>query len=94
MNRHSFSSPVVVTIESAPGRKRQYEIKDLYKATAIMRWYGLKAVTDLRTMQPGVWLIAAAALARAREHPDPDAIEPARAMFEALARAAGILAGL
>jgi hypothetical protein len=94
MNRYSFSSPVVVTIEAAPGRKRQYPIRDLYKAMAAMRWYGLRAFADLRAAKPGIWLVAAAALARAREHPDPDTIEHAREMFEALSKAAGILAGM
>ena len=41
MNRHSFSSPVVVTLETALGQKRQYPIRDLYKAMAVMRWYKL-----------------------------------------------------
>ncbi|WP_114185337.1 hypothetical protein [Microvirga aerophila] len=93
MNRHVFSSPVVVTIEASPGRKRQYPVRDLYKAMAAMRWFGLKAFIDLRATRPGIWLVAAAALARANEHPDPETIEHARHMFEALARAAGILAG-
>ena len=94
MNRHSFSSPVVVTIETAPGRKRQYAIKDLYKAMAVMRWYKLKPLIDLRAVNPGVWLVATAAMARAHEHPDPVAVEHAREMFVVLAKAAGILAGL
>jgi len=93
MNRHSFSSPVVVTIEAAPGRQRQYPVRDLYKAMAAMRWFGLKAFADLRETRPGIWLVAAAALARAHEHPDPETVEHARQMFEALARAAGVLTG-
>ena len=94
MNRHSFSSPVVVTPETAPGRKRQYPISDLYKAMAAMRWYKLRPLIDLRAVNPGIWLIATAALARAHEHPDPSAVEHAREMFMALARAAGILASI
>jgi hypothetical protein len=94
MNRHSFSLPVVVTLETAPGRTRQYPIRDLYRAMAVMRWYRLRPVTDLRPVNPGIWLIATAALARAHEHPDPVAVEHARAMFVVLAQAAGILAGL
>jgi hypothetical protein len=94
MNRHSFSSPVVMTIETAPGRKHHYPIKDLYKAMAVMRWYKLRPLIDLRTVNPGVWLVATAALARAHEHPEPSAIEHAREMFVALARAAGILASM
>jgi hypothetical protein len=91
MERHSFSSPVVLTIEAAAGRKRQYPVRDLYKAMAAMRWYGVRAFKDIRATSPGLWLVAAAALARAREHPDPEAIEHAREMFEALSRAAGLL---
>jgi hypothetical protein len=94
MDRHAFSSPVVVTIETTPGQKRQYPIRDLYKAGAVMRWYGVRALTDVRAANPGIWLVAAAALARAREHPDPATVEHAREMFEALSRAAGILAGM
>jgi hypothetical protein len=33
-------------------------------------------------------------MARAHEHPDPGTIEHARDMFAALAKAAGILAGM
>ena len=94
MNRHSLSSPVVVTLETAPGRKRQYPIKDLYKAMVLMRRFKPKPLIDLRTVNPGIWLIATAALARAHEHPDPSTIEHARDMFVALARAAGILASM
>ncbi len=94
MNRHSFSSPVVVTIETAPGRTRQSPIRDLYRALAVMRWYKLKPLIDRRAVNPRVWLIATAAIARAQEHPDPVAIEHAREMFVVLAKAAGILAGL
>jgi hypothetical protein len=94
MNRHSFSSPVVVTIETAPGRTRQYPIRDLYRAMAVMRWYRLRPVMNLRTVNPGIGLIATAALARAHEHPDPVAVEHAREMFVVLAKAAGMLAGL
>jgi hypothetical protein len=78
MNRHSFSSPVVVTIETAPGRKRQYPIKDLYKAMTVMRWYKLKPLIDLRAVNPGVWLVATAAMARAHEHLDAMVVEHAR----------------
>jgi hypothetical protein len=92
MNRHSFSSPVVVTIETAPGRKRQYPISDLYKAMAAMRWYKRRPLIDLRAGNPGIWLIATAALAH--EHPDPSAVEHARETFMAIARAAGILASI
>jgi hypothetical protein len=49
---------------------------------------------DLRAVNPGVWLVASAAMARAQEHPDPVAVEHAREMFVVLAKAAGILAGL
>jgi hypothetical protein len=94
MNRHSFSSPVVLTIETAPGRTRQYPIRDLYRAMAVMRWYKLKPLIDRRAVNPRVWLVATAAIARAQEHPDPVAIEHAREMFVVLAKAAGILAGL
>jgi hypothetical protein len=38
MNQLSFSSPVVVSIETAPGRTRQYPIRDLYRAMAVMRY--------------------------------------------------------
>jgi hypothetical protein len=81
-------------IETAPGRTRQYPIKDLYKAMAVMRWYKLRPLIDLRAVNPGIWLIGTAALARAHEHPDPSAVEHAREMFTALARAAGILASM
>ena len=94
MNRHSFSSPVIITLEAADGWKRQYPIKDLTKALAVMRWYGIKQLTELRARSPGIWLIAAAALACAHEHPDAATIEHARKMFMSLAKAAGILAGL
>jgi hypothetical protein len=94
MNRHTFNSPVVVTIEIAPGRTRQYPIRDLYKAMAVMRWYKLRPLIDLRAVNPGVWLVAAAAMARAHQHPDPAAVEHAREMFVVLAKTAGILAGL
>jgi hypothetical protein len=94
MNRHSFSSPVVISIEAADGGKRQYPIKDLTKALAVMRWYGIRPLTELRARSPGVWLIAAAALACAHEHPDQATIEHARQMFASLAKAAGILAGM
>jgi hypothetical protein len=94
MNRLSFSSPVVVTLETAPGQKRQYPIKDLYKAMAVMRWYKLKPLSDLHAINAGIWLVTASAMARAHEHPDPGTIEYARDMFAALAKAAGILAGL
>jgi hypothetical protein len=94
MNRHSFSSPVVVTIETAPGRTRQSPIRDLYRAMAVMRWYKLKPLVDRRAVNPRVRLVATAAIARAQEHPDPVAIEHAREMFVVLAKAAGILAGL
>ena len=57
MNRHSFSSPVVVTLETAPGQKRQYPIRDLYKAMAAMRWYKLRPLSDLRVISPGIWLV-------------------------------------
>ena len=49
---------------------------------------------DLRAVNPGVWLVATAAMARAHEHPDPVAVEHAREMFVVLAKAAGILASL
>jgi hypothetical protein len=94
MERHSFSSPVVVTIEAPSGRKQHYPIQDLYKAMAAMRWPGLRAFADLRTTKPGIWLVATSALARAHEHPDPDTIEHARELFETLSRAAGILASI
>jgi hypothetical protein len=94
MNRHSFSSPVVVTIETAPGRTRQSPIRDPYRAMAVMRWYKLKPLIDRRAVNPRVWLVATATIARAQEHPDPVAIEHAREMFVVLAKAAGILAGL
>jgi hypothetical protein len=94
MNRYSFRLPVVIAIEAAPGQMRQYLIQDLYKAMAAVRWNGVKAVADLRATKPGIWLVAAAALARAHEHPDPSAIEHAREMFGGLARAAGILVGM
>jgi hypothetical protein len=94
MERHPFYPPVVLTFEAATGRRQQYPIRDLYKAMAAMRWYGLEAFKDLRAAKPGIWLVTAAALARAHEHPDPGAIEHARSMFEALAKAAGILAGM
>ena len=94
MNRHSFSSPVVVTIETAPGRKRQYPIRDLYKAMAVMRWYKLRPLVHLRAVNPGICLVASAAMARAHEQPDPGAVEHAREMFVVLAKAAGILAGV
>ena len=94
MNRLSFSSPVVVTLETAPGQKRQYPVKDLYKAMAVMRWYKLKPLGDLHAINAGIWLVAASAMARAHEHPDPGTIDHARDMFAALAKAAGILAGL
>jgi hypothetical protein len=45
---------------------------------------------DLRAVNPGVWLVASAAMARAQEHPDPVAVEHAREMFVVLAKAAGI----
>jgi hypothetical protein len=61
---------------------------------AVMRWYKLKPLIDRRAVNPRVWLIATAAIARAQEHPDPVAIEHAREMFVVLAKAAGILAGL
>jgi hypothetical protein len=61
---------------------------------AVMRWYKLKLLIDRRAVNPRVWLIATAAIARAQEHPDPVAIEHAREMFVVLAKAAGILAGL
>jgi hypothetical protein len=61
---------------------------------AVMRWYKLKPLIDLRAVNPGVWLVATAAMARAHEHPDPVAVEHARKMFVVLAKAAGILAGL
>lgn len=61
---------------------------------AVMRWYKLKPLIDLRAVNPGVWLVATAAMARAHEHPDPVAVEHAREMFVVLAKAAGILAGL
>ena len=94
MNRHSFSSPIIITVEAADGKKRQYPIKDLTKALAAMRWYGIRQFTELRARSPGIWLIAAAALACAHEHPDPATIEHARQMFVSLAKAAGILAGM
>jgi hypothetical protein len=94
MNRHSFSSPIIITVEAADGKKRQYPIKDLTKALAAMRWYGIRQFTELRACSPGIWLIAAAALACAHEHPDPATIEHARQMFVSLAKAAGILAGM
>ena len=94
MNRHSFSSPVVVTLETAPGQKRPYPIRDLYKAMAAMRWYKLRPLSDLRVISPGIWLVTASAIARAHEQPDPATVEHARDMFAALAKAAGILAGL
>ena len=95
MNRHSFSSPVVVTLEIAPGQERQYPVSDLYKAMAVMRWYKLRPLSDLRVLSPGIWLVTASAMARAHEHPDhPGTIEHARDMFAALARTAGILAGM
>jgi hypothetical protein len=94
MNRHSFSSPVVITIEAADGGRRQYPIKDLTKALAVMRWYGIRQLAELRARSPGIWLIAAAALACAHEHPDQATIEHARQMFMSLAKAAGILAGM
>jgi hypothetical protein len=94
MNRHSFSSPVVVTLEIAPGQKRQYPIRDLYKAMAVMRWYKLKPLSDLRVLSSGLWLVTASAMARAHEHPDPGTIGHARDMFAALAKAAGILASM
>ena len=94
MDRHSFSSPVVVSIEIAPGRTRQYPIRDLYRAMAVMRWYRLRPLMDLRAVNPGLWLVATAAMARAQEHPDPVAVEHAREMFVVLAKAVGILAGL
>ena len=94
MNRHSFRSPVVVTLETAPGHKSQYLIRDLYKAMAAMQWYKLRPLRDLHTLHPGIWLVAAAAMARAHEHPDPGTLEHARDMFAALAKAAGILAGM
>ncbi len=94
MERHRFSSPVVVTVETAPGSKRQYPVRDLYKAMALMRWHKLKALTTIHTIQPGIWLVAMSAIARAQEHPDSRAVEHAREMFEALAKAAGILADM
>jgi hypothetical protein len=94
MIRHSFSSPVLITIDAAEGRKRHYPVRDLYKAMAVMRWYGIRQLTDLRTRNPGVWLIATAALACAHDHPDSATIEHARTMFVAAAKAAGILAGI
>jgi hypothetical protein len=94
MNRHSFSSPIIISIEAADGARRQYPIKDLTKALAAMRWYGIRQFAELRARSPGVWLIAAAALACAHEHPDPTTIEHARKMFMSLAKAAGILAGM
>jgi hypothetical protein len=94
MNRHSFSSPVIITLEAADGWQRQYPIRDLYKALAVMRWYGIRQLTDLRAHNPGVWLIASAALACAHEYPEPATIEHARTMFVALTRAAGILAAI
>lgn len=94
MNRYSFSSPVVVTFEIAPGPKRQYPIRDLSSAMAVMRWSKLRPLISLRAVNPGVWLVATVAIARAQEHPDPVAIEHAREMFVVLAKAAGILAGL
>ncbi|KFG70843.1 hypothetical protein JH26_02030 [Microvirga sp. BSC39] len=81
-------------IETAPGRKRQYPIRDLYKAMAVMRWYKLKPLIDLRTVNPGVWLVATAAMSRAHEQPDPVAVEYAREMFVVVAKAAEILDGL
>jgi hypothetical protein len=65
MNRHSFSSPFVVTIETAPGRMRQYQIRDLHRAMAVMRWHKLRSLINLRAVNPGLWLVATAALARA-----------------------------
>jgi hypothetical protein len=94
MNQLSFRSPVVVTIETAGGRKRQYPIRDLSKAVAVMQWYGVRPLLDLRARNPGIWLITAAALACAQEHPEPTTVEHARMMFEGLTRAAGILADL
>jgi hypothetical protein len=94
MNRHSLRSPVVVTLETAPGHKSQYLIRDLYKAMAVMRWYKLKPLRDLRGLSPGIWLVTASAMARAHEHSDPGTIEHAQDMFAALAKAAGVLAGL
>jgi hypothetical protein len=61
---------------------------------AVMRRYKLRPLIDLRAIHPGIWLIAAAALARAHEHPDPVAVEHARDMFVALAKAAVILASM
>jgi hypothetical protein len=94
MNRHSFSSPIIISIEAGDGEKRLYPIKDLTKALAAMRWYGIRQFAELRARSPGVWLIAAAALACAHEYPDPATIEHARKMFVSLAKAAGILAGM
>ncbi|ANY83645.1 hypothetical protein BB934_35935 (plasmid) [Microvirga ossetica] len=83
-----------MTLETAPGHKSQYLIRDLYKAMAVMRWYKLRHLSDLRVLSPGIWLVTASAMARAHEHPDPGTIEHARDMFAALAKAAGVLAGL
>jgi hypothetical protein len=94
MNQHSFRSPVVVTLETAAGRQRQYPIRDLSKAVAVMQWYGIRPLLDLRARNPGIWFITMAALACAQEHPEPVTIEHARMMFEALTKVAGILADL
>jgi hypothetical protein len=61
---------------------------------AVMRWYKLKPLIDRRAVNPGVWVVATAAMARAHEHSDPVAVEHAREMFVVLAKAAGIRAGL
>jgi hypothetical protein len=57
-----------------------------------MQWHKLRPLIDLRAVNPGIWLIATAAWPH--EHPDPSAVEHAREMFMALARAAGILASM
>jgi hypothetical protein len=92
MTRHDFSSPVLIRLETAPGRKHHYSIKDPSKAMAAMRWYKLGPLKDICSVQPGIWLIATSALAQAQNYPAPETVEHARAMFETLARRAGILA--
>lgn len=92
MNSHTFSSPVYIRLETAPGQRQQYPINSPSKAVAAMQWYKLDPLKDVLSVHPGIWLVASSALAQAQNYPAPETVEHARAMFEVLARRAGILA--
>jgi hypothetical protein len=92
--RLPFSSPVAVWLGTGQRGTCQRQIRDVHQAMAAMHRRGVKAFKDVRAVRPGVCLIAASALARAHADPTPEAVANARRAFEALAKAAGILAGL